>query len=190
MTTIVAVKKGKRLCIAADTLTLFGSRKEIAEKHTCDKGKFIQIGSNFVGIAGHASLRLIFNHYFSETKHMSELRTADQIFETFNHFYHHLKKIYFLKPSYLDYKPFKSANIGVLIINPYGIFEADYLRVVREHKYFSAIGSGEGYALGAIKAVYDLIDDPEKIAKIGIEAAAQFDRQTDLPIQIQCINLE
>ena len=189
MTTIAAVKKGKRLCIAADTLTLFGSRKEMAEKHVYDHEKIIQIGSNFVGITGHASFRLIFNHYFSETKHISEWKTADQIFEIFNHFYDHLKKIYFLKSSYSNYKPFESANIGLLIINPYGIFEVDYLRVVREHRYFSAIGAGERYALGAIKAVYDLIADPEEIAKIGIEAAAQFDRNTDLPLCTYCIDL-
>jgi ATP-dependent HslUV protease, peptidase subunit HslV len=190
MTTICAVKKGKRLCIATDTLTSFGSRKEVANKHVYDPGKIIQIGPNFVGVSGHASWALILNHYFSQNKNIPEWKTADQIFDILNNFHQHLKDNYFLHLSYSRYEPLESSNFGLLIINSHGIFEADYLRVVRQHKYFSAIGVGIEYALGAIKAVYDLIDDSEEIAKIGIEAAAQFDRKTDLPIQIQCINLE
>ena len=65
----------------------------------------------------------------------------------------------------------------------------DHVRVVRQFKHFFAIGTGEEYALGAIKAVYDLIDNPEEIAKIGIEASAQFDRKTELPLCTHCIDL-
>ena len=76
MTTIFAVKKGKRLCIASDTLTLFGSRKEVAEKHVSDHGKVIRIGSNFVGICGHPSWELILNHYFSREKNIHRMENS------------------------------------------------------------------------------------------------------------------
>ncbi len=190
MTTILAVKKGKRLCIASDTLTRFGSRKEVSGKHVYDDGKIIQIGLNYVGVTGHVSWQLILKRYFSTIKNIPEWETADQIFEAFNSLYHHLKDIYFLKPSHSHYKPFESSNVGFLIINRYGIFEVDYLRVVRQHLYFSAIGGGEEYALGAIKAVYEKIEDSEEIAKIGIEASAQFDNGTGLPLITHCINLQ
>ena len=189
MTTVAAVKKGKRLCIATDTLTCFGSRKEIAEKHVSDHGKVIRIGPNLVAVSGHVSWELILKHYFSKKKNISEWKTVDQVFEVLNVLHQHLKDTYFLHLSYSRYEPLESSNFGFLIINSYGIFEADYLRVVRQHKYFSAIGKGNEYALGAIKAVYDLIDDPEEIAKIGVEAAAQFDRNTDLPLHTHCIDL-
>lgn len=189
MTTICAVKKGKRLCIASDTLTLFGSRKEVAEKHVFDHGKIIRIGSNFVGICGHPSWELILNQYFKQIDNSTEWKTADQIFEIFNILHQRLKDHYFLNSFPSRYIPLECSNFEILIINPHGIFEVDYVRVVRQYKYFSAIGTGEEYALGAIKAVYDLITDPEEIVKIAIEAAAQFDRKTDLPLQTHCINL-
>lgn len=190
MTTICAVKKGKRLCIASDTLTLFGSRKEVAGKHVYREGKIIQIGSNYIGTSGHASWGLVLNHYFSKKKVALEWQTAEQIFEIFNTLHKYLKEDYFFNPPPTRYVPLESSEFGILIINSYGIFEIDYQRTVRQHKHFFATGTGEEYALGAIKAVYDLIEDPKEIAKIGVEAAAQFDRKTDLPIQIQCINLE
>ncbi|MCH9626289.1 MAG: hypothetical protein S4CHLAM123_14850 [Chlamydiales bacterium] len=189
MTTIAAVKKGQRLCIAADTLACFGSRKEIAEKHVYDNGKIVQIGQNFVGFAGHPSWELILNHYFSKKKNILTWETADHIFEAFNTFHQHLKKKYFLAPSPARYVPLECSDFEFLIVNSHGIFEVDYVRVVRQHKYFSAIGSGEEYALGAIKAVYESIDDPEEMAKTAIGAAAQFDSKTALPLQTCCIDL-
>jgi ATP-dependent HslUV protease, peptidase subunit HslV len=188
MTTICAVKKGKRLCIASDSLALFGSRKEIDGKHVYD-GKIIQIGQNFVGASGHPSWGLILKHYFSQKANKFELKSADQIFDIINDFHQQLKTTYFLHLSYSRYEPLESSNFVFLIINSYGIFEADYLRTVRQHRHFFAIGNGAEYALGAIKAVYNLIDDAEKIAKIGIEAAAQFDRKTALPLCSHCIDL-
>lgn len=189
MTTIAAVKKGKRLCIAADTLTLFGSRKEVAGKHVYRDGKIIQIGSNYIGTSGHASWGLVLNHYFSKKKAPLEWQTAEQIFEIFNTLHKHLKEYYFLDPSPSSYAPLECSDFGILIINSHGIFEIDYTRVVRQYLYFSAIGIGEEYALGAIKAVYDMLEDPEEIAKIGVEAGAKFDRKTELPLITHCIDL-
>jgi ATP-dependent HslUV protease, peptidase subunit HslV len=189
MTTIAAVKKGKRLCIASDTLARFGSRKEIADKHVYGNGKIFRIGPNFIGMAGHPSWELILRHYFSKTKNTPPWETADQVFEIFNTLHQHLKERYFLTSSPSRYVPLECSDFEFLIINSHGIFEIDYERVVRHHLHFSAIGSGEDYALGAMRAVYDLMEDPKEIAKIGIEAAAQFDRKTDLPLCAHCIDL-
>jgi hypothetical protein len=40
-----------------------------------------------------------------------------------------------------------------------------------------------------MSAIYDLFDDAEEIAKMGIAAAAEFDRKTDLPIFTRTIDL-
>lgn len=189
MTTIAAVKKGKRLCLASDSLTIFGSRKEESGKHVQEEEKFIEVGPNLVGISGHPSWGLVLTDYFSKKKTTSLWKTSGQIFDLFNGIHEELKEQYYLSPPSLKFIPFESSEFQLLIINTCGIFEVEYSRMVRQYSKYSVIGTGEEYALGAIKAVYDMIGDAEEIAKIGIEAAAQFDRKTGLPLYTQCIDL-
>lgn len=189
MTTVAAVKKGRRLCIASDSLALFGSRKEIDGKHVYGKGKIIQVGSNYIGMSGHPAWGLILNYYFLKLKRIPEWKMADQIFEFFCEMHQALKNNYFLDCKQSNFLPFEDSAYELLIINPNGIFEVEYSRLVRQYSKFSAIGTGEDYALGAIKAIYDKIDDPMEIAKIGIEAAAQFDRKTEIPVHTYSIDL-
>ncbi|MGA8164432.1 MAG: hypothetical protein WB791_05315 [Waddliaceae bacterium] len=188
MTTLAAVKKGKRLCIASDSLALFGFRKEITGIHVEDEGKIIQIGPNYVGIAGHPSWNLIFTHYFSKEKKINEWKTPDQIFDVFNLLHRDLKDLYHFSPSYSRYESFESSDLGLLIVNSHGIFEVDYLRTVRQFSQFSAMGTGEEYALGAIGAIYSILDDVAEITKVGIEAAIQFDKNTEGPLDIHIID--
>ena len=189
MTTIAAVKKGKRLCIASDSLALFGSRKEIDGKHVCGAGKIIQVGQNYIGAAGHPSWNLILKHYFLKQKKTPAWKTADQIFDFFCEMHQVLKDTYYLECKQSSFLPFEESGFELLIINPHGIFEVEYSRVVRQYSKFSAIGTGEDYALGAIKAIYDRVDDSGEIAKTGIEAAAQFDLKTEAPIHTYYIDL-
>lgn len=187
MTTIAAVKKGKYVCIASDALTLFGSRKEIDGKHVYGEGKIVRLGSNYIGIAGHPSWDLIINHYFLKLRIIPVWKTADQVFEFFCVMQQVLKSRYFLDCKQFNGSPFEDAAYELLIINPHGIFEVEYSGLVRQYTTFSAIGTGESYALGAIKAIYSKIEDPMEIVKIGIEAAAQFDRKTELPVYVYCM---
>lgn len=189
MTTFTAVKKGKRLCLASDSLSIFGSRKEVSGKHVCEGEKIIEIGPNLVGMAGHPSWGLILAGYFSTKKNIPVWKTANQIFDLFNGIHEELKNRYYLTPPNLKFLPFESSEFQLLIINTCGIFEVEYSRAVRKYTKYSAIGTGEDYALGAISSVYNMIESPEEIAKIGVEAAAQFDRKTDLPIHTRCIEL-
>ncbi|MFS8562827.1 MAG: hypothetical protein LVR00_00200 [Rhabdochlamydiaceae bacterium] len=101
-----------------------------------------------------------------------------------------LKDLYYLACKQSSFLPFEESGFEFLIINLHGIFEVEYSRVVRQYSKFSAIGTGEEYALGAIQAIYDKIDDPQVIAQIGVEAAAQFDRKTDLPMYACCVELD
>ena len=60
-----------------------------------------------------------------------------------------------------------------------------------EYKRFTALGSGDEFALGAMTAVYD--DDTksaENIARIGVEVAAEFDDSTGLPLEYYSVKLK
>jgi len=190
MTTIVAVKKRNKICLAADSLALFGTRKELSGRDVADGNKIIQIGPNAIAMAGHVSWGLILKDYFFKENVVTEWESSDQIHEIFHTFHLSLKRQYFFSPTYSSYEPFESSDLELLITNSYGIFEVDYLRTVREYKYFSAIGTGEEYALGAIQAVYQSIDDVKNIATIGLEAASEFDRKTAPPFESYSIDLK
>ena len=70
-----------------------------------------------------------------------------------------------------------------LIANPHGIFGVAAHRTVQEFSRFYAYGSGSDYALGAMYFAYGNPKlDAEQIARHGIEAAAEFDDGTGLPI--------
>lgn len=77
----------------------------------------------------------------------------------------------------------------VLIANPYGIFGVYGLRSVDEYNKYWAFGSGTDYALGALHASYDRFKDVKDIAKAAIEAAAQFDNATGLPMTLYSVEL-
>lgn len=190
MTTVVAVKKEKRLCLASDGLSIFGSRKEESGKHVQEEAKFISLGPNIVGMSGHPSWRLVLTNHFSKKKKISLWKTPDQIFDLVNGMQEELKENYYLSPPSLKFMPFENSGFQLLIINTCGIFEVEHSRVVKQYSNYSAIGTGEEYALGAINAVYDMIEDAEEVAKIGVEAAAQFDRNTGLPLYTHCIDLD
>lgn len=189
MTTIAAVKKGNRLSLASDSLSIFGSRKEEVGNHVYGEGKFIEIGQNLVGISGHPSWSLVLTNHFLRQKNIPLWKTADQIFELFNEMHEELKKKYYLTPPNLKFLSCEGSEFQLLIINSCGIFEVEYSRAVRQYNKYSAIGTGEEYALGAMSAVYDMAKNSEEIGRIGVEAAAEFDRKTGLPLFICSIDL-
>lgn len=67
--------------------------------------------------------------------------------------------------------------------NSHGIFSLGRLREVQKYSKFYASGSGNKFALGAIRAIYEQSLSAEEIAKLGRETAADFDEDTGLPIE-------
>lgn len=178
MTTITAVKKNNTLSICSDSLTLFGHCKE-TEKHVISNSKVIKQDDSYIGCTGHPSLEeIILNQ--SPTPNLTHF--ISQLHQSLN-------KSYFLNHKTNHQSSFKPIPIELLTISPQGIFEVDYQGSIREYKYFSAIGSGEEYALGAIRALYNTTLNSEQIAIIGVEAAAKFDRKTELPTFSQTLHL-
>ncbi|MCI0564756.1 MAG: hypothetical protein MN733_40330, partial [Nitrososphaera sp.] len=100
-----------------------------------------------------------------------------------------LKSDYFLTQGEDKESPYESSHMHVLIANPYGIFGVYGLRSVDEYNKYWAFGSGTDYALGSLHTTYDRFDDAEEIARAAIEAAAEFDNATGLPLTSYSVEL-
>src|SRR5262249_21386298 len=100
-----------------------------------------------------------------------------------------LKEDYFLNPSEDSADEFESSRFDCLIANRSGIFGLYALRSVQEYTRFYAFGSGYAYALGAMHAVYDKANSAEEVVRAGLEASAEFDGPTGLPIEVRSIPL-
>ena len=188
MSTIVAVKKNGKACIAADTLTTFGDIKQSSEfDDTHDKIYAHQ--DNYFGIVGSAAHHVVVQSLLSKYGEGLKFNSQVEIFESFRKLHPILKDEYYLNPKDEEEDPYESSRIDTLLINPHGIFAIYALREVFEYSRFWAVGSGGDVALGAMYAIYDRLDDPEEIAKIGVEAGATFNNATALPLTSYIIDL-
>jgi ATP-dependent protease HslVU (ClpYQ) peptidase subunit len=187
MSTVVVVKKNGRACIAADTLVSWGSTKLSAD-YLADKSKIIEVGDSYVGITGSSTHRHVIESYFSRAESFS-LESVQDIFETWREFHKALKTDYFMQPGEDKDAPYESSHMHVLIANPYGIFGVYGLRSVDEYNKYWAFGSGTDYALGALHSSYNRLRSVEDIAKAAIEAAAEFDNATGLPMTLYSVEL-
>jgi ATP-dependent HslUV protease, peptidase subunit HslV len=182
VTTVTVVKKDGLAAIAADTLIKWGSAKESAA-YISNHEKILQIGDSFVGVTGTATFTAILRDYFEHTSEPIQLDTPANIFRTWNRLHGILKERYFLMPEEDKEDALESSRMDCLIANPHGIFGVAAHRTVQEFSRFYAYGSGSDYALGAMYSAYG---DPQlsagQIARHGIEAAAEFDDGTGLPV--------
>ncbi len=188
MSTIVAVKKNGKACIAADTLTTFGDVKQSSEfDDTHDK--IYKHEDNYFGIVGSAAHHIVIQSLLAKHGEDLEFKTQLDIFESFRKLHPILKDEYFLNPKDEEDDPYESSRIDTLLINPHGIFAVYALREVFEYSRFWAVGSGGDIALGAMYAAYEQLDSAEDIAKIGVEAGATFNNATALPLTSYTIDL-
>ena len=190
MTTIAVVKKNGRTAIAADTLTKWGTGKESAT-YIKNNNKIVRAGDTYIGASGSATFKTIMHDYFARPKAKARFDSTIQIFRTWQAFHVALKDRYFLVTASDKDDSLESSRFDVLIANPHGIFGVGAHRTVQEYVKFYAIGSGTDVALGAMFGVYD---DPkrsaEDIARFAIEAAAEFDDATGLPVMSHSIKLK
>jgi ATP-dependent HslUV protease, peptidase subunit HslV len=182
VTTVTVVKKDGLAAIAADTLIKWGSAKESAV-YISNHEKILRMGDSFVGVTGTATFTAILRDYFEHTSEQVQLDTPASIFRSWNRLHGILKEHYFLMPEEDKEDALESSRMDCLIANPHGIFGVAAHRTVQEFSRFYAYGSGSDYALGAMYSAYS---DPqlsaEQIARHGIEAAAEFDDGTGLPV--------
>ena len=71
--------------------------------------------------------------------------------------------------------PFASLDATFLVASPTGIFLVSSNMSVSEFRQFYAIGSGGDYAIGAVHALYNEVNDPADLAQRGVRAAIAYD---------------
>jgi len=189
MSSLVVVKKNGTAVIGADSLTTFG-RTKFGNKYQRHAEKIHQFGDCYIGIVGDAAHGNVFENILQ--KYAEDLRfdSRQHIFETYLNLHQVLRDKFHLNPNVSEDVAYQSSQIDALIANRNGIFGMFEFREVHEFEKFWAIGSGKAYALGAMFAVYDRLDDPEEIARIGIMASCEFDNTCDLPLKIYGVALD
>jgi ATP-dependent HslUV protease, peptidase subunit HslV len=189
MSTVVVVRKNGKACIAADSLISYGSLTQSASYLTY-RPKLIQVGSTYIGLVGSTSHEMVLRHYFSRPNKRPAFKDRASIFHTWVELHRALKEEYHLNPNEEKEDPYETTRISALLANPFGIFGVYPLRSVDEYTKFWAMGAGDEFALGAMHACYERLESVEEIAQAGIEAAAEFDNSTALPITLYTVKLK
>ena len=189
MSTIVIVKKNGKACIAADSLTTFGDLR-LSSSMDVAHDKVQSYGDGYMGIVGSAAHSLVIESIIANKKLEIDFSDRLSIFETFRELHPILKDKYFLNAKDEDDDPYETSHIDALICNENGIFGIYSLREVSEYTQFWAIGSGAEFALGAMHALYNRVDSVEEIAKAGVEAGAEFNNSSAMPMTSYTVDLK
>ncbi len=187
MTTIVVVRKGQLAAIAADSLTTFGSTR-LAPEYDRNPHKILRYADSYIGVAGSAAHQLVLENLLTKNPDLA-LHGKEAIYESFRRLHPLLKEEAFLNPKEEDDDPYESSQMTVMIANPSGIFAVYSMREVFEFDRFWAIGSGRDFALGAMFVTYPRARDPAAVAKAGVEAGAEYDTGTALPMSLHTVTL-
>jgi ATP-dependent protease HslVU (ClpYQ) peptidase subunit len=188
MTTCVVVKKDNQIAIAADTLVTFGDTR-LSNSYEANS-KIFKVGDSYITLAGTAAHFPVMRKLLTEMGDSCKLSTRDEVFETYSKVHQILKENYFLNVKEEEDDPYESSQIVSLIANPYGIFGVYSYREVFSFDRFWGIGSGRNFALGAMYAVYDKAESARKIAEVGVQAGAEFDKSTSAPFQLYSFPME
>jgi len=185
MSTIVAAVKNNIACIAADSLTSFGDTRQPAEFVT-DSDKIIRFSGytsdNYMGIVGSAAHQLVMQNLIINHADKLDFSNRLSIFNTLKVIHPILKEEYFLNSKEEDNDSYESSRVDALIMNSNGIFGLYSLREVDQYSRFWAVGSGSEFALGAMHAAYQSMEDAQAIAEAGIMAGTTFDNGSALPM--------
>lgn len=193
MTTVVVVKKAGQVAIAADTLVTFGDTRlgHRFENNTKIFKLDSAAGVTCVGMSGTvAHFPVLRKAMQSMPKDMLLLGSKDEIFDTFTRLHGFLKENFFLQTKEEDNDPYESSQFSVVIANATGIYGLYSYREVFEFKEFWGIGSGRGFALGAMHAVYGKAKTAREVAEAGLAAGCEFDRNSDGPADVYTIKLK
>jgi ATP-dependent HslUV protease subunit HslV len=188
MTTLVVVRKGDEIAIAADSLTTFGDTR-LAAEHDRTFDKIVHYRGTYIGLCGSAAHQLVFESLLRRHEQL-DFSNKFAIFETFRKLHPILKEQHFLNPKEEEDDPYESTQITALLANEHGIFGVFSMREVFEYTRYWAAGSGREFALGAMQALYPRLKTAAAVAKAGLEAGALFDKNSALPLTLYTIKLK
>jgi ATP-dependent HslUV protease, peptidase subunit HslV len=189
MTTVVVVRKGGQVAIAGDSLVTFGDTR-LAHGYEQNE-KLFKVGESWVGMSGTTAhfpvLRRALNGL---TPDELRLGSRDEVFDTFLRLHPKLKDTFFLNTKEEDSDPYESSQFTALIANSAGIFGVYSYREVFEFDRFWGIGTGRGFALGAMYTAYDRARTAKEIAEVGVRAGCEFDKNSSGPVRVHTIKLK
>ncbi|MEZ4322319.1 MAG: MFS transporter [Myxococcota bacterium] len=189
MSIVTVVRKGHRAAIAADTLYSLGNLR-IKHAYTPARSKLLAIPHGWMGLVGSSTHPLVMGSLVRHHADLLDFSSEDAIFESLLDLQEVLTESYYVRPDEDDDdQPYDSNHLMGLICNAWGIFGVSSYREVAEYDRFWATGGGDAVALGAMFAVYDRLDDVAEIARIGAEAACEFDDSCGLPVHVQTVDL-
>ena len=189
MTTVVVVRKGGTVAIAADTLVTFGDTR-LAHGYEANM-KLFRVRDSWIGMAGTTAHFPVLRHALEALPAVDlKLHSRDEVFETFLKLHPKLKENFFLNTKEEDADPYESSQFTALIANPAGIFGVYSYREVFEFDRFWGIGTGRGFALGAMYAGYDKAKSALELAELGVRAGCEFDKNSSGPINAHTIKLK
>jgi ATP-dependent HslUV protease, peptidase subunit HslV len=187
VTTLVAVKKNGMAAIAADSLTTFGDTR-LGRQYKGEHDKILEINGSFIGLCGSSAHPLVISSLLPKLED-ARLGSRMEVYETFRRLHPILKEQGYLNPKEDEDDPYESSQITALIVNSTGIYGVYSYREVFDYDRFWGIGSGRNFALGAMFAAYDRCKTAADVAKIGVEAGAEFDTATQGPIVLHTVKL-
>jgi ATP-dependent HslUV protease, peptidase subunit HslV len=175
MSIAVAVKKGGRTVVAADTQENFGDRKVVRTNLRAEK--ILRVGSSYVAATGWGLYDNILRDYLARAR-TPRFRSSAEIFKFFVRLWKDMKARYTLVNDQAhtdDPTPFADLDSSFLVVNGSGIYQVSGNMSVTRFEEYYAIGSGASYALGALHVLYGGRLGAEEIAREACQAATAFD---------------
>jgi ATP-dependent protease HslVU (ClpYQ) peptidase subunit len=181
------------VAIAADTLVTFGDTR-LGHRYEANSKLFkveTPAGPSYVGIAGTvAHFPVLRKAMTALPKDQLLLGSKDEVFDTFTRLHPLLKETFFMQTKEDDNDPYESSQFSVLVANAAGIFGLYSYREVFEFNEFWGIGSGRGFALGAMHATWGRTKTARELATLGVQAGCEFGKNSAGPIEVFTLKLK
>lgn len=178
MSIVVAVKKGGKVVIAADTMHSTGSRREHPD-NIVQRSKLRPVGRSVIGGVGWSVYDNILDHYLATRKQRPALTNERAIFDFFLKFWKSLRDKYQMvndQPDREDRSPFCDLDSEFIVANARAVYHVSSDLSVMQFEKYLAVGSGDRYAYGALHALYDTRQSAEWLARKAADAAVHFDQ--------------
>jgi ATP-dependent HslUV protease subunit HslV len=194
MTTVVAVRKGGQVTMAADSLVTFGDTRLSHRAEANQKIFTVEDAAGRACLPWPAPLRTFWCCSMRWPRSRARqllFGSKHEIFRTFTLLHPVLKDAFFMQTKEDEHEPYESSQFTMLMANASGIYGIYSYREVFEFKQFWAIGSGRSFALGAMHAAYDIKSRTSRdVAEAGIAAACEFDRNSAPPVDVLTLKLK
>ena len=187
MSIALVAMRGDKLCLAADTLSSWGSHLMSAD-YNKTASKIIDTADSHIATTGMSVLADALNAIIAEEPQLLQLNSQLEVFQSWNSLHQLLNEKYHLRQQG-DEDEVESSHFSAIVANSSGAYIVAPLRSVDKLAKFWAIGSGSDYAFGAMHLAYSQGLSPREICAAGLAAAAEFDDGCGAPYEFRELTL-